>query len=294
MSKYPDSIDKITKARLRFSAFGAVISIALAIFFIGTLSYIAFFSYNFINNISQKMEIEILFFADVKEADITAFEQKIKLEPYIAASRLSSKQENTQTAIKAIGNDYTDIISNPINASVIFSVQANYANSDSLSAVAKRIKRNPTVQDVHYSDVLVSEIHDNFFTIQIVVLGLCALFMLISLLLITNFIRLHIYAKRFNIKSMLLVGASRAFVRKPFLLKGFIQGVWGGFFAVLLLGAMLWQGNLLFPEFVDFDNILYVSVILLALFLFCILYTVLTSLAAVNRYIKMNNDLIHL
>lgn len=294
MSKYPDSIDKITKARLRFSAFGAVVSIALAVFFIGTLSYIAFFSYNFINNISKKVELEILFFADVKEADIAAFEQKIKLEPYIAASRLSSKQENTQTAIKAIGNDYTDIISNPINASVIFSVQANYANSDSLAAVSKRIKRNPIVQDVHYPDVLVSEIHNNFFTIQMVVLGLCALFMLISLLLITNFIRLNIYAKRFNIKSMLLVGASRAFVRKPFLLKGFIQGVWGGFFAILLLGVLLWQANMLFPEFVDFGNILYVSVILLALFLFSISYTVLASLAAVNRYIKMNNDLIHL
>jgi len=294
MSKYPDSIDKITKARLRFSAFGAVVSIALAVFFIGTLSYIAFFSYKFINNISKKVEIEILFFADIKESDIAAFEQKMKLESYVAASRLSSKQENTQTAIKAIGNDYTDIISNPINASIIFSVQSDYTNSDSLTMVAKRIKRNPIVQDVHYPDVLVSEIHNNFFTIQMVVLGLCALFMLISLLLITNSIRLHIYAKRFNIKSMLLVGASRTFVRKPFLLKGFIQGVWGGFFAILLLGIILWQGNLLFPEFVDFGNMLEVSVILFLLFIFSILYTVLASLTAVNRYIKMNNDLIHL
>jgi cell division transport system permease protein len=294
MSKYPDSIDKITKARLRFSAFGSVVSIALAVFFIGMLSYIAFFSYNFISNISKKVELEILFFADVKEADIAAFEQRVKLEPYITSSRLSSKQENTQTAIKAIGNDYTDIISNPINASVIFSVQADYANSDSLAAITKRIKRNTMVQDVHYPDVLVAEIHNNFLTIQVIVLGLCALFMLISLLLISNFIRLHIYAKRFNIKSMLLVGASRSFVRKPFVLKGFMQGVWGGFFAVLLLGIMLWQGNLLLPEFVDFSNMLYISGILLSLFLFSILYTVLASLASVNRYIKMNNDLIHL
>jgi cell division protein FtsX len=104
-------------------------------FFIGTLVFFAFFSYRFIDNISKKIEIEILFYPDIKEADIMAFEQNLKLESYISASRFSSQIENTKEAIKTIGNDYTEIIANPINASVIISVTPEYANSDSLNAI---------------------------------------------------------------------------------------------------------------------------------------------------------------
>jgi cell division transport system permease protein len=294
MSKYPDSIDKITKARLRLSAFGSVVSIALTMFFIGTLAFFAYFSTQYIRNLSKKIEMEILFFADVKEADIVSMEQRIKMEPFIASSRVSSRQENTQEAIKTIGNNYTDIISNPINASIIISVDPKYANSDSLQMVAKRLKKEQIVQDVQYPDFLVKSISNNFRTMQLVVLIISAIFMLISMLLIANSIRLHIYAKRFNIKSMLLVGATRSFVRGPFVLTGLSQGVWGGAIAVVLLGLMLYQGNLLFPQFVDFSNILPISLILLCVFVFSILFTVLVSIISVNRYIRIKDERLYL
>lgn len=294
MSKYPDSIDKITKARLRLSAFGSVASIALTMFFIGTLACFAYFSTQYIHNLSKKIEMEILFYADVKEADIVSMEQRMKMEPFIAASRVSSRQENTQEAIKTIGNNYTDIISNPINASIIISVSPEYANSDSLQQISKRIKKEQIVQDVQYPDFLVKSISNNFRTLQWVVLIISAVFMLISMLLIANSIRLHIYAKRFNIKSMLLVGATRSFVRGPFVLKGLSQGVWGGAIAVVLLGLLLYQGNLLFPQFVDFSQILYVSLILLAVFVFSILFTVIVSAISVNRYIRIKDERLYL
>lgn len=294
MSKYPDSIDKITKARLRLSAFGSVASIALTMFFIGTLACFAYFSTQYIHNLSKKIEMEILFYADVKEADIVSMEQRMKMEPFIAASRVSSRQENTQEAIKTIGNNYTDIISNPINASIIISVSPEYANSDSLQQISKRIKKEQIVQDVQYPDFLVKSISNNFRTLQWVVLIISAVFMLISMLLIANSIRLHIYAKRFNIKSMLLVGATRSFVRGPFVLKGLSQGVWGGAIAVVLLGLLLYQGNLLFPQFVDFSQILYVSLILLAVFVFSIFFTVMVSIISVNRYIRIKDERLYL
>lgn len=294
MSKYPDTIDKITKARLRLSSFGSIVSIALTMFFIGTLAYFAFFSTQYINNLSKKIEMEILFYADVKEADIVSMEQELKMEPFIATSRVSSRQENTQEAIKTIGNNYTEIISNPINASIIISVSPEYANTDSLQKVSKKIKKEQIVQDVQYPDFLVKSISNNFHTIQWVVLIISAVFMLISMLLIANSIRLHIYAKRFNIKSMLLVGATRRFVRSPFVLKGLSQGVWGGAIAVVLLGLLLYQGNLIFPQFVDFTQIMYVSAILLAVFIFSILFTILISVISVNRYIRIKDERLYL
>ncbi|MCQ2270650.1 MAG: permease-like cell division protein FtsX [Bacteroidales bacterium] len=294
MSKYPDTIDKITKARLRLSSFGSIVSIALTMFFIGTLAFFAFFSTQYINNLSKKIEMEILFYADVKEADIVSMEQKLKMEPFIATSRVSSRQENTQEAIKTIGNNYTEIISNPINASIIISVSPEYANTDSLQKVSKKIKKEQIVQDVQYPDFLVKSISNNFHTIQWVVLIISAVFMLISMLLIANSIRLHIYAKRFNIKSMLLVGATRRFVRSPFVLKGLSQGVWGGAIAVVLLGLLLYQGNIIFPQFVDFTQIMYVSAILLGVFIFSILFTILISVISVNRYIRIKDERLYL
>ena len=294
MTKYPDSIDRITKARLRLSAFGSIFSIALTMFFIGTLAFFAFFSTQYLKSLSKKIEMEVLFYSDIKEADIVALEQQIKLKPYIAASRVSSREENTQNAIKVIGSNYTDIIPNPLNASIIISVAPEYANSDSLKKVSKELKRNEIVQDVDYPEFIVKSVSNNFKKIQWIILGVTAVFMLISMLLIANCIRLNIYAKRFNIKSMLLVGATPHFVRKPFVTKGLLQGIWGGIIAILLLALVLYFGNRSMPEFIDFSQMHYIAPILGGILLFGILFTVIISIISVNRYIRIKDERLYL
>lgn len=292
--KYPDSIDRITKARLRLSAFGSIFSIALTMFFIGMLAFFAFFSTEYLKNLSKKIEMEVLFYSDIKEADIVALEQQIKLKPYIAASRVSSREENTRNAIKIIGNNYTDIIPNPLNASIIISVAPAYANSDSLKKISKELKRNEIVQDVDYPDFIVKSVSNNFHKFQWIIIGICLVFMIISMLLIANCIRLNIYAKRFNIKSMLLVGATPHFVRKPFVTKGLVQGIWGGILAILLLAAALYFGNQAMPEFVDFSKMPVIAFILAGILLFSIVFTVIISAISVNRYIRIKDERLYL
>ncbi|MBQ7489149.1 MAG: permease-like cell division protein FtsX [Bacteroidales bacterium] len=297
MNKYPESIDRITKARLRLSVFGSVLSIALTMFFIGTLAFFAFFSYKLMHNLSEKLEMEILFYDErsgVKEVDIVAYEQQFKLENFVKESRVSSKKENTEEAKKAVGSNFLEIIDNPINASVIFSVKPEYANSDSINKIIKEIKQNRIVQDVSYPDMIVKSVHNNFLTVQISILVICIVLILISMLLIANSIRLNIYAKRFNIRSMLLVGATRGFVRRPFVFKGFVQGVWGGIIAAALLALMIFEGNVHFPMFVDFVFIREISIILAAIVVFSILYTMVVAHISVNRYIRINKDSLYL
>lgn len=294
MANYPDSIDRITKARLRLSTFGSIFSIALTMFFIGALSFFAFFSMRYLQNLSQKIEMEVLFYSDIKEADIDALEKKIKLEPYIESSRVSSREENTRTAQKIIGSNFTEVISNPINASIIINVKPEYANSDSLNKISKELKRNAIVQDVDYPDFIVKSISDNFKRVQIIIFAICAVFMLISMLLVANCIRLNIFAKRFNIKSMLLVGATPKFVRRPFVTKGLLQGIWGGLIAVVLLALALLYGNNIAPDFVDFSAMLYIVIILSAVFVFSILFTILISTFSVNRYIRINDERLYM
>jgi cell division transport system permease protein len=249
---------------------------------------------NYIQNLSQKVEVEILFYSDVKEADIMAFEQKLKKEPYIFQSRFCSKADNTAEAIKTIGNDFTEIITNPINASILLSVTSNYANGDSIRAISKKIKQNNIVQDVEYPESIVKTVLDNFIKIQIAIVVVCAVFMLISMLLIGNSIRLAIYSKRFSIRSMLLIGATRAFVRKPFLIKGFVQGIWGGIIACVLIAFILWESNYILPEFIDFQHIHLIVLLLVGIFIFSVLFTVMVSFFSVNKYIKINRDRLYL
>jgi len=263
-------------------------------FFIGTLVFFAFFSMQYIRNLSQKVEVEILFYSDVKEADIMAFEQQLKIEPYISQSRFCSKEDNTAEAIRTIGNDFTEIITNPINASILINVTPEYANGDSLKAVAKKFKQNTNVQDVEYPESIVKTVLDNFLKVQMAIVVICTIFMLISMLLIGNSIRLNIYSKRFSIKSMLLIGATRSFVRKPFVMKGFTQGVWGGIIAAVLVALTLLEGNIIVPEFVDFKYILEISLLLACVFIFSVMFTVFVSSFFVNRYIKINRDELYL
>lgn len=294
MANYPDSIDRITKARLRLSAFGSIFSIALTMLFIGTLSFFAFFSMKYLQNLSQKIEMEVLFYSDIKEADIDALEKQIKLKPYIDNSRVSSREENTRTAQKIIGSNFTEVISNPINASIIINVKPEYANTDSLNKISKELKRNPIVQDVDYPDFIVKSISNNFKKVQLTIFAICAVFMIISMLLVANCIRLNIFAKRFNIKSMLLVGATPKFVRRPFVTKGLLQGIWGGLIAVALLAVLLVYGNMAAPDFIDFSAMLYIVIILGAILLFSMLFTMLISAFSVNRYIRIDDESLYM
>ena len=119
--------------------------------------------YSISNEDIQKIEMEVLFYSDIKEADIDALEKQIKLKPYIESSRVSSREENTRTAQQIIGSNFTEVISNPINASIIVNVKPQYANSDSLNKISKELKRNPIVQDVDYPDFIVKSISNNFY-----------------------------------------------------------------------------------------------------------------------------------
>jgi len=299
MTSSQTSLDRITRTRLFFSALGSILSIALTMFFIGTLVFFAFFSMKYIHNLSQKVEMEILFYSDVKEADIMSFEQRLKTEPYISQSWFCSKEDNTNEAIKTIGNDFTEIITNPINASIRLNVTSEYANGDSLKMVVKKIKQNAKVQDVEYPESIVDTVLDNFIKVQMVIVIICTVFMLISMILIGNSLRLNIYSKRFSIRSMLLIGATRSFVRKPYIIKGLVQGIWGGFFASSFVALTLWAGNRILPEFVaykidDTSQISQISLLLVAIFVFSVLFTVVVSFFCVNRYIRLNRDDLYL
>ena len=298
MSKYPDSIDKITKARLAFTKLSSIFSIALTMFFIGVLAFFVYLSTNMLNIIANEFEVEILFYsqdAGVKEADIATYAQTLKLQKFVQSARVSSCKQNTEEARKAVGSHYDEIISNPINASIILTLKPEYTNPDSLKKIEELISTEKSVRNVDYPQELVKNIQDNLSRLQLFSIICCAIFMFISLILIANCIRLNIYAKRFSIRSMLLIGATRSFARKPFVLNGLSQGTFGGLLAVALLTAALYALQTSFSiDLGLFFSPTLVICILSGVLLFSILFTTLFSFLFANKYIKINSDRLYL
>ena len=316
MGKQPESLDKITKARLAFSSIGSICSIALTMFFVGMTAMIAVFSTQYLQRISANLELEVLFFATthqqttstvdsatvvttvnqpVPESDIRDYELRLKCEPFVKSSKFHSLAENTEVTKKILGNNFEQYSDNPLNASITLTLKEEYTHPDSLAKIIQLIQQNEQVQEVSYSNDIAHFIQNNLRNIQWIIIGICGVFLFISLILIGNSLRLNIYAKRFNIRSLLLIGATRSFVRKPFLTKGFVQGLVGGaiatgLVALVILGGSNWLRNIVIIN----GNEVIIAILLGGVFCFSILFTTISALIFTNRYIKINPDSLYL
>jgi cell division transport system permease protein len=169
-------------------------------------------------------------------------------------------------------------------------LQARYANIDSLAVIEKNLLANDDIKEVFYEKSLVHLVNENLRKVGVVLLGFSAVLLLIAIALINNTIRLSVYARRFLIRSMQLVGATQGFIRKPFVLSGVVQGIYGAFIALLLLSLVLFVTRRQMPEIILLQDFrLYLSVFAFVL-LSGILLSWISTYFAVRKYLKINTD----
>lgn len=179
---------------------------------------------------------------------------------------------------------------NPLLPTIEVRFNAEYANNDSLTIIKDKILDNANVKEVWYQESLVDVVNKNVRKIGIIILGFSGLLLLISIALINNTIRLSVYSKRFLIRSMQLVGATRRFISKPFILKGIVQGIFGAILAVILLGGIVYISQREVPELVSLQDIdLYLSLLGIVILL-GIIITWLSNYFAVRKYIKIKSE----
>lgn len=290
MSNHQYQEDRISKTRLRNSFIGSVIGIVLAMYIVGIFAFIVYISNTFIHSLSQNIEVELSFFSDIPEYDILQLEKHLKTKNYVQKTEFFSQKQNTEEAIELLGSDFTEIIDNPINATIILTMNPLYSSPQKLDSIAQILKRNTIVQDVTYPQIIVENIHQKIRPIQIAVFIVALILTLISFALIANSIRLAIYSKRFLIKSMLLVGAEKGFVRKPFIKTGFLQGLIGGLLSIILLGLTLYIGHRFYPDMFYINNLNEIGIILGGIFILSLLLTLIATLISVNKYIRIKTD----
>ena len=264
------------------------ISTTLVLLLLGLVVFFVLGAHNLSVYVKENINFSILISDDMKESDILKLQKKLDKEPFVKATEYISKKQALREQIEAMGTDPQEFLGyNPFTASIEVKLHSDYANSDSIAKIEKKIKKNTNIQEVLYQKDLIDAVNDNIRNISLMLLGLAVILTFISFALINNTIRLTIYSKRFLIHTMKLVGASWSFIRRPFLRRNFWIGVLSAVIAdAVLWGAAYWLVSYE-PELIRVitpDVMLLVSVSVL---IFGVLITWLCALLSINKYLKM-------
>jgi cell division transport system permease protein len=249
------------------------------------------------NHIKENIGFEIIINKGVKEAGIVKLQKTLDATPYVKSTEYISQEETIKRLSNDLGEDFVKWLGdeeNPLLPSIDVRFKAAWANNDSLAKIEQQILMNTDVKEVYYQKSLVHLINQNVRRIGIVLLGMSSLLLVIALALINNTIRLSVYAKRLLIRSMQLVGATKTFIRKPFIISGILQGLIGALLAVGMLSGVLYILVKNIPELMLLHNtetllIIYVSVIVLGMLL-----TGICTYFSLNKYLRMDTNKLHI
>jgi cell division transport system permease protein len=283
--------DKYSKRRIASSSITTVISLSLVLFLLGLLGLIVLSARKVADHVKESIGFQVYIKDEAKEVDISRLQKTMDARPYTLQTEFISKDKALELYKEDVGDDFMPLLDfNPLPACIDLRMKAGYANSDSIAWIKKEVLENPIVKEFSYRESLVDLVNTRigavtfYFTIFIVLL------MIIAIALINNTIRLAIYSKRFLIRTMLLVGATQGFIRRPFIWQGILQGIYGAILGCgLLMGAIYFLLKLI-PDFLMVvDNQLFLSLFVLVVLMGIVISWASTSLA-VRKYLRLKTD----
>ena len=267
------------------------ISTMLVLLLLGMVVFFVLSANNLSKYVRENISFSVLISDDMKEADALKFQKKLNEEPFVKETSYISKEQALKEQSEAMGTDPAEFLGyNPFTASIEIKLNADYANSDSISWIEQKIMQNKKVMEINYPQDLLDAVNSNIRKISFLLLGLAALLTLISFALINNTIRLAIYSKRFLIHTMKLVGATPGFIRRPFVRYNVVSGIFASIFAILMLtGALYYLQNEL-SGFVQLLDIKVLIIVYAGVLIMGILLSVTATVFAVNKYLRMGVD----
>jgi cell division transport system permease protein len=239
----------------------------------------------------ENIGVTLLLKDGAQEADILRLQKSLEATNYIKSTRFVDKESAALELKSELGEDFIDFLGyNPLLSSIDVTVYAGYANPDSLVRVEKKLLVYPEIQEVYYQRSLVNQLNSNVQKISYIILAISLIMFIIFTALINNTIRLSVYSKRFLINTMQLVGATRSFIRGPFLAKSALHGIYGGLIACSMFLAifLIYQKEL--KSFAEFQNLTSLALLGGGIFILGILITVVSTYLAVNKFLRMKFD----
>ena len=243
------SFEKFQKRRLISSYISAVVSIGLVLFLLGFLGLILINSKKVSNHFKEQIALTIFLKDDARSIEIDQLRQTVALADYTKTAVYVSKQEAAEQHSALIGENFMEFLGdNPLKNSIDVFLLADFVTPDEIENIQNELLQNTFVESVNYDKPLIVLLNDNIKKISFWALVVSGIFLVIAIILINNSIRLSVYAKRFTIKTMQLVGATKGFIRAPFIRQSILFGALGALVAIIGLFWVLWILNKSFPE----------------------------------------------
>lgn len=281
----------IINRRLRSSYLSTVISISLVLLLVGIAALLLVNARSVSDYFKENMQVSVMLKQDVTEKTARAFLLELGGERYIKSTEFISVEQGEKEMAEMLGEDFLDVFeSSPIPISIDVTLKADYVSADSLDMVKTEISASPLVDEVVYQRSLVEALNANLSKISFVLGIFIVLLLFVSFVLINNTIRLNVYARRFTIHTMKLVGATRSFIRSPFMVQAVFQGIFSAMIAVLgLIGLLFFIRNEIAGLFEIFSLDLLLAVIGIVMVSGIVICLVSTCLV-VNKLISLDKD----
>ena len=232
--------NKIMRRRLANAYLSSIISISLVLLLVGVAGMLLVNAKSVSDYFKENMQVTVMMKQTVDDDDALEFKKKLDGRRYIKSSLFVSKEQGRRELADMLGDDFLDVFeTSPIPVSIDVTLNADYVSADSLEVVRTEISESPLVDEVVYQKSLVDALNANLSRISLVLGIFIALLMFISFVLINNTVRLNVFSRRFTIHTMKLVGATKSFIRAPFLVQSAFQGIFAAIIAIMVLVGML-------------------------------------------------------
>jgi cell division transport system permease protein len=271
--------------------FSSIVSMSLVLFLIGLVSLLLFVARDMGKQIKENINLSLVLNDNASASNIKRIEKYLKASDFVKSQEFISKEDALKEHVATMGDNPAKFLGfNPLMASIEIKLNADYANVDSVAMIETKLKKFESINRIAYQKDMVSLVNENVTRISLFMLTIATILLLISVALINNTIRVSIYANRFLINTMKLVGATHWFIRKPYIKSGMINGVFASLLALLMLGGLTWYVlretglNLFALQTMTLINVAIIVVVV------GVLLTGLSSYLAVGRYLRMQTN----
>lgn len=288
------SYEKFKKRRLITSYFSVVLSIFLVLFLLGILGLFVINSKKLSDNFKEEIPMTIFFKNEANDSVIKAFAAELKTAKFVKNSDFVTKEQAAKIQAKEMGEDFMAFVDeNPLENSFDIHLKAPYIRNDSIQKIVNRFRKNEMISDIGYNQVLVDLVYDNIEKVSMWILIISGVFAVIAVLLINSSMRLSIYSNRFIIKTMQMVGATKSFIRRPFIVRSIMLGIIGAVLAVIALAITLITIDNHYPDLkiiAEQQDQLMAGLVLLGVIVVGILITWLSTFFATQRFLNLRTD----
>lgn len=280
-----------SKIRLRSSYLTLIISVSLVLFLLGVLGLVLINARELSDYLRESLSFSIMLDDEAKEPDIRMLQKDLDAKPYVKSTEYVSKDAAAVKMKQDLGEDFINFLGeNPLPPTIDVYLYAGYTSPDSVAKIEKYVREYPFVKEVYVQESLLFLINENVRKISFFLLIMSTFLFLISLTIINNAIRLSIHSRRFLIRTMQLVGATRGFIRRPFLIQSAVQGLVAALIAMSLLLGLLYLIEKEFLLMFSFESTYLLVLLGTALILTGILINIVSTFFSVNKYLSISED----